>query len=223
MAADKNPPHQEVIQLTTDSDELLKGFVDKETIERSRLLDVDKADLSDTTIVHYELGDQGYFVRWKVEYSPLQKMIDIYLRFFVSSGIFLLFSAWMFFVGNFGGYLTGIVCLGGSIGTAFWGFKLLNQEYVFNLGIDSFTLTIKDVFEKKRQYDYSEMKNFEIMPTGMDDNWGLSFALHLKNDRLIIKGRPHSIKLLKGLLEVFLKRINASRKKLGKEEMIQLA
>lgn len=209
--------------MVSESDELLKGFVDKETIEKSRLLDVDKADLSDTTIVHYELGDNGYFVRWKVEYSPLQKMIDIYLRFFVSAVIFLVFAVLLLMMGNFGGYLTGTVCLVSALGCAFYGWKMLGKEYEFNLGIDQFTLTVRDVFEKKMQFDYSEMRKFELMPTAMDDDWGLSFALHLKNDRMIIKGRPHSIRLLKGLLEVFLKRINANRKKLGKEDLIQLA
>ncbi len=208
--------------MVTNSDELLEGFENQEALKKRMLLNVDDTDFSGTGISYYEMGDNGFNVKWKVQYAPLQLYLEVYLRF--AGGILcLLFAALMFFIGNLGGIMTGIVSTAVCAFLFYEGYKLMNKEYEFDMNVNKFSLKEKGLFTKTIVINYNELKSFEIITTGTDDNWGLPLAINMHLNKIMIKGKPSSIKLLKGVLEVFLIKLNKMRKKQGKEDLIQIA
>jgi len=203
------------------AEELLRDFKSAEDIRKSNLLDIDNVDLSGTEIEFYETGSGGYHVSWKVEYAPMQLWLEVY-SYFIGTGVSIILSIILFLMGNFGGYLVGTVFLGIAGFAAFKGYKLMNKEIEFDITSDRFDIVVRDMFEKKESVSYNELKGFDLLPTGTDENWGLVLAINLNLNKIILSGKPKSIKLLKGILEVILIRVQKMRKKQGKEDAVQV-
>ncbi len=209
----------------------LHGFEDAASIRRKSLLDLNAADLSGTTITFRENGQNGFIVHWPREFANLQKLMECHLYFAGAVLCPLVIGLPILFMGEFrlGTWLVMATCLLLSAYMVLTGYNTMKAEYFFNLTLDAFRLEKKhpllpQLFDKTITIPYNELRSFDLNRSGeaIEKEWGLVLSITSKVDRQHVSGKAKSIELLKGILEVLLLKVKASRKKANMDDAIQI-
>lgn len=213
--------------MVSSSDEILQGFEDGAALRRKTLLDLKSVDLSDTRITYRENGD-GFIVNWPREYAPLQVWMESYL-YYIGAVVCPLLAIPFLLMGQFniGSIMITIAFLILAAYMALVGYNTLKKEYVFDLSLDRFTLetrhpVIPQLFNKTVAIPYLELRAFDLNRSGTEDNWGLPLCIQTKSERHHVSGRPKSVELLKGILEVLLLKVKGARKRNKMDDGIQI-
>lgn len=213
--------------MVTGSEDMLQGFEDGAAIRRKSLLDIKSVDLSDTKITYRENGD-GFQVRWPREFAPLQIWMESYL-YFIGAAVCPLLAIPFLLMGQFsvGGIFITIAFTLLAVYMALVGWNTMKEECVFDLSIDQFTLVTKhpilpQLFDKSVTIPYLELRSFDLNRSGTEDNWGLPLCIQTKVERHHVSGRPKSVELLKGILEVLLLKVKGTRKRGKMDDGIQI-